>query len=178
MQLGLSNRSTGHFAILIGGQKYLEKVIQFNEELYEKQIEAARNFWEEFVQKDLAPMAIAKDNEENLVDLFPEASEKMVPIEDIVAQADLNVAIEHRLEIIKEIDAAMEEKATIDAKLKQIVGENAGIMTNRFIVTWKNVSRTTADPEALKEAGLFDKYSKTSVSRNIRVSAKKEGEKK
>ena len=175
-QLGLSGRKKGWFAVLVGGSKYLEKEIEFDAELYSQIVAAVIKFWEVHVVGDSAPMACSDDNE-TLVDLFPESRGEIVEITDAEKQADIDTALEHRLEVMKEITAAENEKGLIDAKIKQVIGANAGISTQKYKCTWANQSRTIADVDALKKDGVFDKYSKTTVSRTFRVTAQKPKEK-
>ncbi len=169
LQLGLSGRKKGWFAVLVGGQKYLEREIAFDEELYEKQVHAAIKFWEENVQGDTPPMAMAEDNEENLLNLYPAASEELVPVTDPEKQADIDAALELRLELMKEINSATTEKEGIDAKIKLIIKEAGGLTTDKYRVTWAQSKRTVADVDLLKKEGIFEKYSKTSISRTFRV---------
>lgn len=176
LQLGLSKRHTGWFAVLIGGQKYVEKKIVFNEELYEKQLDAAIKFWDEYVKPGIPPVACA-DDDETLIALFPASIGKFVTITDKEAAQDINDALEKRLETSREIDAAMKEKDEIDSKLKQIIGENEGIETDRFRISWKLQARKTVDLELLKKDEVYDKYSKLSTTRVFRVSANKQGAK-
>lgn len=177
LQLGLSKRRKGWFAVLVGGQRYLEKEITFNEELYDREVAAAIKFWEVYVKGNVAPVACGEDSD-TLLDLFPSSSEIFVKITDKAATNDVNDALEKRQEVSREIDAAIKEKETIDAKLKQIVGENAGIETERFKVSWKQQSSQRADVELMREKGVFDQYSKLTSTRVLRVSAKKQGETK
>lgn len=169
LQLGLSERRKGWFAVLVGGSKYLEKEITFDSELYDKQVASAIAFWENNVIADVPPMAMAADNEENVLSLFPEASTEIVKIEDEENMELINTALEHRLEVMKEISAAEQEKEGIDAKIKLIIKEAGGLETDKYKVTWAQSKRTSADAEAMKKDGIFEKYSKTSVSRTFRV---------
>lgn len=172
--LGICGMKTGYIAVLIGGQKFAWKEIAFDEALYAKQIQAAIRFMEFHVKEDHPPVAVANDNEA-LVDMFPEAQGEIVKIEAKEQADEMNTALEHRLEVMKEISAAEEEKAKIDAGIKLVIGNAAGVETDKFKVTWLNSTRTIADPDAMKKAGIFEQYSKTVASRTFRVAAQKKG---
>jgi putative phage-type endonuclease len=171
--LGILAKEKCWLAILVGGQKFLVKHVSFDEELFRKQVEAAINFWEDCIQKDQPPLAIAADNE-LLVEMFPEAGPALLEIEDPEKQADIDIAIERRFELLKEQEAIKEEKETIEAKLKQIVKDNSGIKTARYELAWPSNVVMLADPEKLKEDGIFEKYSKPSPRRTLRVKKIKE----
>src|SRR3990167_7022217 len=42
--LGIVGKKTGYIAVLIGGQKFLHKQIQFDKDLFEKEVEASKDF--------------------------------------------------------------------------------------------------------------------------------------
>lgn len=166
--LGICQMKTGYIAVLIGGQKFLWKELAFDRELYDRQIAAAVRFYEENIVGDKPPMATFNDNE-TLLQMFPEAEGEIIQIDDQEKEDEINSALEHRLEVMKEITDAENEKSLIDAGLMQIIGESAGIQTKKFKITWSNVSRKVADVEAMKKDGIFDQYAKLSVSRTFRV---------
>lgn len=154
--LGLSGRKKGYFAVLCGGQKYFEKEIEFDQELFDMMIEKARAFWEENVLKKIAPMAMSDDNSD-MVNFFPENKTDEI----ISANEEVNDAIAQRQELSMHIGEMIKEKSEIEAKLKQIIGEATGLETDKYRVTWKKQSK--------KE--YIVKASKTRV---MRVSKKKE----
>lgn len=138
--MGLVGRKRGWVAVLIGGQKFVWKEILFDQRLFDKMVEAARNFWEEFVLKDVAPLACANDND-LLLQLFPhEIAEKTLNLDGENAER-VNNWIEERagaIEAKKEAEKAAKE---IEAKIKQLMGENEVLETDQYRATWKTVSR-------------------------------------
>jgi predicted phage-related endonuclease len=67
------------------------------------------------------------------------------------------------------------QKDEIDAGIKQAIGENAGIKTSQFVVTWKSQITTRVDTKAIKieEPEIFNKYSYESKTRVLRVKSNK-----
>lgn len=172
-QLGITERSKGYIAVLIGGQCFKHKEILFDKELFDSLVEKAVTFWNEFVMTDTPPKASAGDSPV-LLQMFPSAAGDLVQIDDPEKCDDLDTAVERRLELKKEISAIEDELDALEAGLKQIVGDAPGVETRRYKVTWSPQSSRRADPEAMKKAGVFDLYSKVTNSRVLRVSARKE----
>lgn len=168
MQLGLSKRRIGHIAVLVGGQKYIEKRIEFDQEFYNNLVEKACAFWA-MVEARTPPMACGDDNEA-LLELYPTNKSDEI----IQGIEEFNTAIARRQEISMHIDNMKAEKEEIENRLKQVVGDAVGIKTREYLLTWKPQSRKGVDIEALKEAGLYDRYSKTTSTRVLGVKRNKE----
>lgn len=162
--LGITGRKKGYFAVLIGGNKYIERVIEFNQELYDMMIEKAVHFWENNILNHIPPMAVSEDNN-TIVNLYPsELSEEL-----IIANNAIEEAIALRQELDMHIKELASQKDDVEAKIKQIIGTNRGITTQKYLVTWEEQTRTTLDTAQLKADGLYDNYSKQSKSRYFRV---------
>jgi predicted phage-related endonuclease len=156
--LGLTERRKGFIAVLIGGQKFQWKEIAFDQGLWEKQVEAARIFWEEFVLKDIAPIAVAQDNE-FLSSLYPVSQDTKADLSAFSEQ--VNLWIEERagaIEAKKEAESAAKE---IEAKIKQLLGESESGETDQYKISWKTMTK----PEYTVKASSF---------RVLRCSPKKE----
>lgn len=166
--MGLSNRKRGHVALLAGGQKYLEKHMDFDKELYDMTIDRAVAFWDEFVLGDKAPVATAQDNDETIELLYPLSNPHKVELTDELAK-ELDVLVEDRSGAVESRNHLNEEMDKIEARLKQILAEAEVIETENSYVTWKSQSRTSIDTDKLKTDGLYDTYKKVSQSRTLRT---------
>ena len=169
-ELGLTRRPVGWIAVLIGGQKYLYKEIAFDQELFDKMVESARVFWDEFVLKDVPPVAIAGD-QETMGLLYPSSEERTVLFENERAQ-ELNEFVQRRTDLIQVVKGTQERLDEIEAKIKQHLGSAGAGETDQFKFSWKSQSRTSVDAEKLKAEGLFEQYSKTASFRVLRTQRK------
>lgn len=170
--LGIVGKTFGYIAVLIGGQKFLHKQIQFDASLFDLQVTSAKTFWEEFVLADVAPMAIALDNDSTLIELFPTAKSNVLSVQGEKALL-LNQLVEDRSGGIESIKHAEEELDKIEAQIKQILGESESAETDQYNVSWKNQTRAGADMEKLKADGLYDTYKKISSFRTLRTKLRK-----
>lgn len=145
LQMGLSGRDTAWIAVLCGGQKYFERQVKFDKEFYDKQIESCVHFWNEFVKKDVAPMACASDND-LLGDLYPQSKPLAVKL-----SSEFDYLIEERagaIEAKKEAENACKE---VEAKIKQALGDSEAGETEKYLVTWKTINK----PEFTVKASSF-----------------------
>lgn len=171
LYMGLTNRKKSYVAVLIGGQKFVWKEVHFDEQLYEKIISSAVDFWNNYVLKEVPPLAVAEDNE-TLVQMFPESRQEALTFEGQEAE-EINHLIEERagaLEAKKEAESACKE---IEAKLKQKLGEAEAGETEQYKFTWKTQSRRFPDTKLMKQDGIYEQYTKPSNFRVLRTSQRK-----
>jgi len=171
--MGITQKSNCYLAVLIGGQKFVWKELAFDQEIFVKMVQAAQDFWA-MVEKKTPPAAVAGDKSV-LGDLFKESpdSEYMPLPEDMEL---FNEALSEREALLRtkaSIESQIEEN---ENKIKEKIGSCSKAQTDKFVITWKTQSRKSVDSAKLKEAGIYDEYVKTSVSRVFRVAQKKEGE--
>lgn len=164
--LGLAGFKHGYIAVLIGGQKFMWKKVDFDQRLFDKQIEAAVNFWQNHILTDQPPMATGLDND-TLLELYPESTGtvKHVSGDEMLT---LNNLLEDRygaLEAKKNLEGELE---AIDARLKQVIGDHDEVQTDQYRVTWKTVAQSRIDTDRLKAEGLYDKFLKVSSYRALR----------
>ena len=176
--LGITGRKVGHIACLIGGQKFVYKQIDFDSEFFEAMVKSARAFWEH-VQQDTPP-AIMPDDDETLKDLYSTSSEVMIklyPEDDATTQAvqTLEDKIAYLQEIKMHIKNYQDEQKSIETTIKDIIKDNLGIETPRYIVTWKSQDTTRFDTKSFKESheDLYKQFSQTSTCRVMRIKKNK-----
>ena len=179
--LGITGRKIGHIAVLIGGQSFKYKQIEFDAELFATMVEAAKEFWGH-VQEDTPP-AIMPTDDETLKDLYSEHSEVMIelyPKDDETAQAaqTLEDKIAYLQEIKAHINNYQDEQKEIETTIKDIIKDNLGIKTPKYVVTWKSQSTTKFDTKSFKESheDLYKEFALTSSYRVMRIKANKEYE--
>jgi putative phage-type endonuclease len=160
-QLGLSRRSVGHIACLIGGQSFKYKKISFDAGIYNDMIIAAKDFWQMVAQKT-PPMAVGMDNN-FMVELHPTHDDQIQQVQEM---NDAIATIQQLKGSIKELGLQKDE---LEAKVKAVIGDNLGIRTGEYQATWKTQVSKRVDTQAIKDAGLFEKYSKETETRVLRI---------
>jgi len=162
-QLGITGREIGHIAVLIGGQKFLYKEIEFDPELFDNQEKAAIIFWQ-MVKDDQAPLAMGDDNA-FMIEIHPESDEQLQDVEE------MNASIALLQQLKATIKDTLEQKDEVEAKLKQVIGDNLGIQTSDYKITWKKQTTKRLDQKNLKEEQpeIYNRYAYDSDSRVLRV---------
>ena len=74
-----------------------------------------------------------------------------------------------RQELARIIDEAKARMETLTDAIKADMGDETLLIVGPYKVTWKEQVRSVADTDALKAAGIFDKFSKVQVTRPFKV---------
>ena len=177
--LGITGRRIGHIAVLIGGQSFKYKQIEFDSELFDKMVDAAKDFWQH-VQDD-TPVDIVATDDETLKDLYSNHSEIMIDLIPTDAQTKQACDVfEERVAYLQEIKMHIkqlqDEQKEIETSVKDIIKDNLGIKTPKYIITWKNQTTTKFDTAKLRQERpeTFEDYSYESSYRVMRISKNKE----
>lgn len=177
--LGITGRKVGYIAVLIGGQSFKYKKIEFDSELFDKMVDTAKDFWQH-VQDD-TPVDIVASDDETLKDLYSNHSEIMIdliPTDEQTKQACdvLEEKVGYLQEIKMHIKQLQDEQKEIETTVKDIIKDNLGIKTPKYIITWKNQTTTKFDTVKLRKErpDTFEDYSYESSYRVMRISKNKE----
>lgn len=177
--LGITGRKKGWIAVLIGGQSFKYKKIDFDSELFDKMVESAKDFWQH-VQDD-TPVDIVATDDETLKDLYSNHSEIMIdliPTDEQTKQACevFEEKVSYLQEIKMHIKQLQDEQKEIETSVKDIIKDNLGIKTPKYIITWKNQTTTKFDTVKLRQERpeTFEDYSYESSYRVMRISKNKE----
>ena len=167
--LGITGRSRGWIACLIGGQKFDYKCIEFDEELFNLMVDKAVKFWD-MVQTQTPPV-ILPDDCDTLAEIYAEHTD------DLIESQELNDRVAYVQELKMHRDEIGKEIKEIETELKATIAEKVGLITDSYKVTWKNQTRTALDTERLKEEQpeIYSKYTLTKNIRVLRITKNKEG---
>jgi putative phage-type endonuclease len=164
--MGLSGLHHAYIACLITGNKYVIKEMQFDGELFETQVSVAKDFWRMVEQKIMPD--VRADDADTLLELYPFANSESVTVSN--EELDNSVAYLSEKEIeLKEIEKEID---TIKNEIKALMGETEVLITDKYVLSWKNQVTKRVDVEKVKEAGLFEEYSKESNTRVLRKKAR------
>ena len=168
--LNVLNRKKAYIACLIGGNKFVWKEIQRDDELIEQMTERLVDFWENNVLADVAPPVdgnesttefISKLYSSDYLDNSIELNAKQ--IQDI---SDLKDFKHYKSDVETQI-------ATIENRLKEALGKDNATYGNSAIyrISWKSQTRKTVDSELLKSdyPDIYEKVLKTSTSKRFTV---------
>ena len=171
--MGILAEHIGYIAVLVGGQKFIWKKVDFSQELFDKQVEMAVTFWRDYVLTDTPPFAISSD-QDTLMAMFPESRpDSLRTITDPDEETNFNnLAIDYLegRQQIKEIEKEVNDAAN---KIKQLIEDSEGLETGMFKSSWRSFKRKSVNIEALKAEGLYEGYTVEKDQRSLRILEKK-----
>ena len=176
--MGLSGRKEWDIAVLIGGNKYKDKPLKFDKDLFDMMVEKAVEFWNENVLRDVPPALTAEDNE-TMKDLYPANDGNLLDLsgieESLLTSFEDAVAQRQELKMHqKQIEAELDE---VEAKIKDVIKTNDGVTTPKYKVTWKTQKgQVKYDKEQMMADGVYDKYASQGITRMLRVAVNKDSE--
>ncbi|RKD20989.1 hypothetical protein BEP19_15000 [Ammoniphilus oxalaticus] len=158
----------GYFATLIGGNKFIMKYVERDDELIQYLFDIGKEFWEEHVLKKAPPAFDGSDASTKLLsELYPKSedgSQTELPDE---ANA-LITAIEQLKQDEKDLETTRKE---YENKLKSMLGDfESGVIGDRE-VTWRSYETTRFDSKSFRKdhEDLFEKYRKTTLARRLLI---------
>lgn len=164
--LAITGKKKVYYAVLIGGQKFKWKELERDEELIKIIIDKEKDFWNNFVLKNIPPALDGSSAAEKyLKERYPEATEGT----QIELSNDYNSLLKE-LEGYKTKIKEMQEKADlIENQIKGEMKENEKAYTSDFYISWKNITSKRLDTKALKKdmPDIAEKYMKESISRRF-----------
>ncbi len=178
--LGITGRKVGHIAVLIGGQSFKYKKIEFDKELFDLMVASAKTFWQH-VQTD-TPVAVMANDDDTLKELYNEHNEvfiELFPMDDKSTEATtvFEEKVAHLQELKRELKEIDTEKKQIESEIKKLIKNNIGIKTPKYIITWKfQNGQVIYDKEQMQADGVYEKYASQAVNRVMRIAANKGGQ--
>lgn len=164
-QMLITGRRKAWIAVLIGGQKFLYKCVDADDEFQKKLLNDAISFWD-MVCTMKAPSAIYGDDDA-LLALHPKANDQ------IQAVQEMETAVARRQELSQQIKDMKAEQEEIEVKIKECIGDNLGLKTQKYLVRWTPTKTNRVDTEKMKSAGVYDQYLKESESRRLTIKLNK-----
>ena len=163
--LGITGKKKAYIAVLIGGQSFKYKEIEFDKELFDVMVDIAKEFW--IAVETKTPPAVSASDNPVIVQMFPE------PDSELVENQDIEDRVAKLQQVKDDISALTDEKEMLEAEIKSAIGEHLGVLTEKFKVTWPKYQQTKVNTERLKADGLYEKYADKSSYRRLNISEKK-----
>ena len=180
--LGITGRKVGHIAVLIGGQHFKTKPIEFDKELFDTMVESAKDFWENHVLTDVPPKVSVNDNE-TLSEMYSDANDFMIELfptdeKSETATIDFETKVAYLQELKAQKKSIEDEIKENETFIKDIIKDNLGIKTPKYLITWKTQTKTGLDSKRIKaeKPEVAEEYTTTSSYRVLRINKNKENE--
>lgn len=165
--LAVTGYKKAYIAVLIGGNRFLWKEIERDEELIKLLIDKEKDFWERYILGDEIP---DMDGSDATTEFLKHKYHESLDNEKI-----LNSEIETTIEALNAIKAEEKEIKTLKQKyeneIKAILGNDERGMSKNFKVSWKMQNKTSFDKNSFEKdyPDLANKYTKESKYRVLRI---------
>ncbi|WP_062532359.1 YqaJ viral recombinase family protein [Jeotgalibaca dankookensis] len=168
--MNVLNRDYAYIAVLIGGQKFIWKRIERDQELIQLIQERLVEFWEVNVKQMIPPSIDGSDATTAFMKERYASSE--VGKEILLGQAEdeLIASLKEQKDIKKIIEINISQ---IENQLKDKLGQSHAevAITPSNLITWKPVVSNRIDTKKLKaeQPTIYEKYRRTSTSRRFSI---------
>lgn len=158
-----------YIAALIGGNKFIWKKVERDQELIDLVEARLTEFWEVNVQQNIAPAIDGSDATTDFINqrYHEEGSDELLLHKDTDEALD---TLEELKETIKQLETS---KKAIENDLKKKLGEanaNTAISPKR-VITWKTIATNRLDTRKLKaeQPEVYEKYAKENSYRKLQI---------
>lgn len=158
----------GYFAVLIGGQKFIWKEIERDDELIQMIFQAEIDFWENHVEKNIPP---ALDGSSAAEQYLKERYAEAEPGKIVDLEYSYKEKLDHYLELKEQIKTLQEIARQTENELKnELKDAEIGIVKN-YQVNWKPVTQNRVDTKVLKEKypNIYQEVLKNTTYRKFSV---------
>lgn len=155
-------------AVLVGGNKFIYKKVERDEELIQYLISIEKDFWEEHVLKEIPP---AFDGSDASVDLLKTLYPEAVPFTEITLPPETNTLLDALEQVNTELKELETQKKEYENKIKAQMGENEKAIAGERTITWKSITSNRFDSKrfSAEYPDLYNKYTKPSSYRRFAV---------
>lgn len=165
--MAVTGFSAWWIAVLIGGNQFVYKRIERDEDIIQQLIKIESDFWHNHVVPKIPPFPDGSEASAKTVNaLYPKSNGIAI---DLPAETEKWVL--QRDEAAAEIKAAEERKNEAESRLKTLLEDNEVGRFKNYKVTWKNVTASRIDSKKLKaeQPDIFAEYAKESTSRRFEI---------
>lgn len=167
--MAVTGKKSWYVAAVILGRDFVCHKLSWNDALIGSLIEAERNFWENHVMAGVMPDPDGSEScDEILRRNFGTAKRKSpVPL------VGFDEKLDRRAEIMVQMEGLKQEQSRIEQEIKLFMKENERASSEKYSVTWSNVTSARLDTKLLKaeKPDIYESYAKTSASRKFLVKA-------
>ncbi|EMK1191737.1 YqaJ viral recombinase family protein [Listeria monocytogenes] len=145
--LAVTGKSKAYVAVLIGGNKFIWKEIERDDELINQIIAFELDFWETNVKGQLAPALDGSSAAEKyLKDRFAKSEDKQ-----IILPKTFNEYLTERANLERDIKLLETRKKEIDNNIKGHMESAEKALSDNYEVSWKSMTSKRVDTKKLKE---------------------------
>ena len=150
-------------AVLINGNDFRIYHIPRDEEIIDGLVKGEVKFWNDHVMAKVQPDPISQSDMRNK---WPHDNGEI-----LISSNGITMKCAQLNDIKKQIKDLKKDEASFQLEIQKEMADNTFLESDNghLLATWKESSRLSVDTKRLKEEGLYDQYSKESLSRTFRL---------
>ncbi|MGU8470019.1 YqaJ viral recombinase family nuclease [Clostridium perfringens] len=164
--MAVTGAEKAYIAVLVGGQKFIFKEIERDEELIEMIVEACKTFWK--MVEDRTPPALDGSSaaEKYLREKYSDSIKESLPL-----KAEIEKSVEQYLELKDQAKILNENIKEIENNLKHTLKKYEEGYTKKYNISWKQVVSSRVDSKVLKSKypEIYKEVCKESKSRRFGI---------
>ncbi|WP_205180234.1 YqaJ viral recombinase family nuclease [Siminovitchia thermophila] len=158
----------GYFAVLVGGQKFIWKEIERDDELIEMIFAAEVDFWNNHVLAEVEPPLDGSSAAEKFL---KERYAKADTEKSIDLKAEYKPKIDRLLEVKETLEILKKEKLEIENQIKNELKDATFGFVQNYRAEWKQIISNRVDTKKLKSEfpDIYQKVVKQSITRRFDI---------
>ncbi|HCT92346.1 MAG TPA: endonuclease, partial [Lachnospiraceae bacterium] len=167
--MAVTGKRTWYIAAVILGREFVYRKLVWDDGIIARLIEAEWEFWEGHVKAGVMPDPDGSPAcDAALARHFHTATKG-----SCIELAGFDEKLDRRAEIMAQITGLQQEQGRIEQEVKLFMEENELAASEKYRVSWGNVSTARLDTKRIKEElpEIYRDYAKPSVSRRFQVRA-------
>lgn len=166
--LAVTGAKKCYIAVLIGGQKFIFKEVERDEELIKIIINAEETFWNEYVVKRIAPPLDGSFGASRYINEKYKISDNSLKVN---LKSEYEDKIRQYLNLKDQVKVLDENIKAIENSIKNELGNAERGSVSDFIVVWKTLNSNRVDSKKLKEKypDIYKEVCKASISRRFEI---------
>lgn len=152
-------------------------VIRRNEQFISQLVVAEKVFWENYIEKNIIPAAIGIENEDDLITGMYDGSAATLALNEHEKTLCRKIAgLKEKIKALKDDEdaAKIDLKTSLTTRAKPSKTERKlSALGGEITVSWSFYETKSVDTKKLRDAGLYEQYSKTTEADRLTVTLKK-----
>lgn len=169
--LGVTGLQYGYVACLIGGQKFVYKRLERDDEMIGHLLEIGEDFWQQHVVAKLPPAIDGMDKTTDWLNNYFASDPNLVEIEvpEALPWVERYKAADEQCKLAKEA------KSLAANNLRHLMGQRETIFCDKYQPSWKSVTRKSFDEKRFREEcpEIYQRYASESNYRRFSVNKRK-----
>ena len=162
-------------AYCIDRHEFRHYVIQKDEAFINRLIEVEKDFWENYIEKDVMPSPSGIEAESDAVNaLFTGSATTLILDSEAESMSAEYLLINSQMKDLEKRKAQLSESLKLKIIAQQTAGETkANAIAGNYRISFSKNVRKSVDTDRLKKDGLYEQYCKESESSMFRVAKSK-----